>query len=161
MEAIFNSSIYNYKNLNAMNPNNLLCTLLLCTILLCPLVLASNNHLALSIRYCTICVFCTRLNWINACCSWALKAESSDEEGVEAVIRIRLGAQTMARFLEVMPVSEDFKDSRCKWWVRCSRVLKVEIRQGYLAKYIVMYSIWFIYEYNTVSYNSISKVYVV
>ena len=65
----------------------------------------ANSHLALSIKYCTICVFWTRL-------CWRFSPFSFD--------RRRLGAQQMARFLLLIPrkvgVIHDILKSAISYW---------------------------------------------
>ena len=68
----------------------------------------ANSHLALSIKYCTICVFWTRL-------CWRFSPLSFD--------RRRLGAQQMARFLLLIPgkkviIHDIFKSAISYWFAK-------------------------------------------
>ena len=58
--------------------------------------------------------------------AWALAAPTSDEVGVEGgALRRRLGAQTMARFLAVMPVAGERSETRLRWVIRYLSVLEM------------------------------------
>ena len=88
-----------------------------------PFKSASKSHFALSMRYCTIRVFLTSPDWRSLSASGEEGFLELEAEVVAAAL-MRLGAHTMDRFLEVMPVVAWAEDTRCRWCIRYSRVLE-------------------------------------